>query len=80
VSGLSAGAFAERLGVKEGTLRHWGWQLSRERSDSPAFIEVVAPRRSDPIEIVVRDGVCIRVSAGFDEATLRRVVAVMESR
>lgn len=79
-SGESGSAFAERIGVKEGTLRHWAWQLSHERHDRPAFVEVVAPRATDAIEIVVRDGIRIRVSNEFDEALLRRVVSALESR
>ena len=30
-SGLSAGEFAARAGMKEGTLRHWSWQLGAVR-------------------------------------------------
>jgi transcriptional regulator with XRE-family HTH domain len=83
-SGLSARAFAEQTGINVGTLRHWAWQLAHERrepEDRPAFVEVIAQRSADAgIEIAVRDGIRICVPGGFDEATLRRVVAVLESR
>jgi hypothetical protein len=29
-SGLKAGEFAARIGVKPGTLTYWGWRLKRE--------------------------------------------------
>jgi hypothetical protein len=80
---LSAHEFAERIDVKEATLRHWAWQLSHEARTAmrqSAFVEVVAPRSSEPIEIVVHDGIRIRVSNEFDEALLRRVVSALESR
>jgi len=77
---LSGREYAERIGVKEATLRHWAWQLSHEARSQPAFVEVVAPRSEEPIEIVVRKGVRIQVPREFDEETLRRVVAALEQR
>ena len=32
-SGLTAKAYAKRIGVKPGTLTHWKWQLGRESRD-----------------------------------------------
>jgi hypothetical protein len=68
--------------VKEATLRHWAWQLDHDARASQvgaAFVEVVATRPCDVIELVVRDGLRIRVPNDFDEAVLRRVVAALES-
>ncbi len=78
-SGLSGGEFATQLGVKEGTLRHWKWQLGRKQtkpSVTPAFFEVV------PVASVA-EASCISVEVGrarvgvpvgFDETTLRRLM------
>jgi hypothetical protein len=80
-SGLSAEEFAREEGVKAGTLRHWAWYLGRQRekaSERSAFVEVVTTVSSRELEIVVRDEVRIRVPPDFDEATLRRVLAIME--
>ena len=55
---------------------------SRQGS-APAFIEVrmdaVTPAQAAPLEIVVRTGQVIRVPAQFDAASLRAVVAALES-
>jgi hypothetical protein len=49
------------------------------------FVEVVTPaapgsRSVEPIEVVVRDGIRIRVPAAFDADVLRRVIAAVEAR
>jgi hypothetical protein len=53
----------------------------------PAFVEVVtapaaavAATSAEPIEIVVRDAIRIRVPIGFDDDVLRRVIATVEAR
>jgi len=86
-SGLTAGSFAEMEGVSEGTLRHWAWRLGLGRTKRasqatpPAFVEVVTRSvAASELEIVVRDGVRIRVPSEFDDTTLRRVLALLESR
>ena len=65
-------------------------------SRAPAFLEIVAPVEDasedegsaaeaaapgmEPLEVVLRSGHRVRVPARFDEAALRRVVAVLEAR
>jgi hypothetical protein len=49
------------------------------------FVEVATPVTPgspcvEPIELVVRDGIRIRVPAGFDADALRRVIAAVEAR
>lgn len=62
----------------------------------PAFLEIVRPgeagasepvakaagltREAEPLELVLRSGHRIRVPAGFDGASLRRLVDVLETR
>jgi transposase-like protein len=94
-SGLTGAAFAGRIGVKEATLRHWKWQLGRharasrrggaQRVVGPAFVEI-APLLTghasggEPFELVLGDDVRVRVPASFDEASLRRLLAVLRGQ
>lgn len=80
-SGLSAPAFARWEGLHPGTLRWWACRLGNKRRSPAKFVEVVvAPPPTGLVEIVVRDGVAIRVSGAFDADVLRRVVAALEAR
>ena len=58
-------------------------RLRRRHGAAPAFIEVkleaVTPAQTAPLEIVVRSGQVIRVPPQFDAASLRAVVAALES-
>jgi hypothetical protein len=91
-SGLKAAEFARREGLNAGTLSYWKWRLRREgrrtglarrgSGRAPAFVEVVAalPVVADRIEVVVDGRDVVRVPDGFDDATLRRVIAVVRER
>lgn len=90
-SGLSGAEFAEKAGLKEATLRHWKWQLGRERRQrrarkrpaaKAAFVEVRPALTAqlvaaDGFELVVREGLRVRVPPSFDDAALRRLLAVL---
>ena len=57
----------------------------RPRSREVPFVEVVTPAAPgspsvEPIELVVRDGIRIRVPTAFDADALRRVIAAVEAR
>ena len=58
----------------------------RARSREVPFVEVVTPAAPgsspsvEPIELVVRDGIRIRVPAVFDADALRRVITAVEAR
>jgi transposase-like protein len=94
-SGLTAREFAAEIGVNAHTLNHWRWRLGQDqraptararipRSREAAFVEVIAGGEAaaadELIEIIVRDGMRIRVPVRFDADVLRRVVAVVEAR
>ena len=80
-SGLSAPVFARREGFHPGTLRWWASRLGSTRRSSAKFVEVVVVAPTPGlVEIVVRDGVAIRVSGAFDAEVLRRAVAALEAR
>jgi hypothetical protein len=48
--------------------------------DSPAFVplHVVSTPAGTALEVVLRDGCIVRVPAGFDPATLRQLLAILE--
>lgn len=91
-SGLTGAEFAQRIGVKEATLRHWKWQLARTRplqQSRPAtpsalgFVEIspdMEPSAEDPFEVELAGGVRLRVPQRFDVAALKHLLAVLEGR
>ena len=94
-SGLSLTAFAEQIGVKPKTLSWWRKKMvlgseatkatrssrRRETAAVPSlnFVEMTAAVEGGSVEIVLAS-VAVRVRAGFDTATLARVLEVLEAR
>jgi hypothetical protein len=83
-SGLTATEFASREGYRPATLRWWSWRLGRDEH-RPTFVDATAmlvptTPATNALEIVIRESVRIRVSAGFDATLLRDVVAALEQR
>ncbi|MGE3671943.1 MAG: hypothetical protein AB7K71_19895 [Polyangiaceae bacterium] len=95
-SELTAKEFAAEIGVNASTLTYWKWKLSRggsaraiartrtPRSEvaQPTFVELVAPRAEScdtRLELAV-GGRVVKIPTGFDEETLRRLLAVMDGR
>lgn len=84
-SGLSGREFAARVGVKESTLRYWKWMLAHERRrdavhTTPAFVEIAGLVDGGRFEIIFGSGVRLLVPLSFEEATLRRLLEVLEGR
>ncbi len=82
-SGLTGRAFAAREGLNVNTLHGWSSKLGREPTSAAAFLEVAMrapPATEGRIEVVLRDGVLVRVAGDFDDAVLTRVVKVLEAR
>jgi len=57
--------------------------LERRAAEQPAFVpvQVVAdatPTQASALEVVLLGGRTVRIAPGFDAATLRRVLAVLE--
>jgi transposase len=82
-SGLTAAVFAQREGLNAGTLFWWSSKLGRaQRTPRPVVEVVVVPSmaavRTTALAVEVRDGVRVRVPAGFDEDTLRRLLRLLE--
>ena len=83
VSGLSVRAFCAQHGLAQASFYAWRRVLKRRAAEQPAFVpvQVVADATSDQagaLEVVLLNGRTVRVAPGFDAATLRRLLAVLE--
>jgi hypothetical protein len=84
-SGLSVRAFCARQGLTTASFYNWRRVLERRAAEQVVFapVRVVADAMLAPttaLEVVLADGRAVRVAPGFDEATLRRLLAVLEGR
>jgi hypothetical protein len=92
-SGLTAPEFGAEAGVNPRTLTYWKWRLGQERSAGDrgrvrGFVEVAAPvaitavemEAPAPLEVVLRNGVRIRVPSRFDAGALKGLLAALEER
>jgi len=95
-SGMSLRLYSEEHGLKAGTLGYWNSRLKAQAADAPASsagpeaaflaVHVADPTvpmpepRDDRIELALPGGCVVRVSRGFDPATLERLLDVVERR
>jgi transposase-like protein len=83
-SGLSVSAFSRRYGVAENRLYAWRRILAQRDAEQAAFVPVrlLADNGSqdDTLEVVLAGGRRLRVPKGFDAATLRQLLAVLEEQ
>jgi hypothetical protein len=92
-SGLTAPEFGAEAGLNPRTLTYWKWRLGQERAGGDrgrarGFVEVAAPvaiaavevETPAPLEVVLRDGVRIRVPSRFDATALKDLLAALEAR
>jgi hypothetical protein len=82
-SGLSVRAFCERRGLTTHRFYYWRRVLERRRAAKPAFLPVqfvadALPAQTSALELVLANGRSVRVAPGFDEATLRQLLMVLE--
>jgi hypothetical protein len=82
-SGLSGREFCERRGLATHRFYHWRRVLERRAAEKAAFVpvQVVAdafPAQVSALELVLVHGRIVRVAPGFDAATLRQLLAVLE--
>ena len=86
VSGLSVRAFCARYGLATASFYNWRRVLQgRAAAERRAFVpvQVVAdamPAQTSALDVVLTDGRTVRVAPGFDAATLRQLLAVLEGR
>jgi transposase len=82
-SGLSVRAFCERHHLSEPRFYAWRGKLAKRDAQRPAFVpvQVVADEAlTTTLELVLAGGRKLRVPAGFDAATLRQLLAVLEEQ
>src|SRR3974390_2092280 len=82
-SGLSVAAFCRRYGVDEGRFYAWRRILARRHAEQLTFlpVQVLAEKdtsQENDLEVLLASGRRLRVPRGFDAATLRQVLAVLE--
>jgi hypothetical protein len=85
-SGLSVRDFCARHGLSTASFYNWRRVLERRAAEEPATfvpVQVVAdavPDQASALELVLADGRSVRVAPGFDAATLRQLLALLEGR
>ena len=84
-SGLSVRAFCQRRGLTVASFYAWRRALQRRAAEKATFVPVqVLPdavqTQTSALEVLLPDGRTVRVAPGFDAATLRRLLAVLEGR
>jgi hypothetical protein len=82
-SGLKVRAFCRAEGMNEPTFYRWRRELQRRDQAKSAFLPVhlLTDQSESPArgtEIVLANGRCLRVGAGFDPHTLVQVVELLE--
>ena len=86
-SGLPLERFAKQRGFVGQRLRWWKAKFARTDralavATMPALLPVrvsdEAPRRGEPVTVLLRTGHMLKISHGFDEDAFTRVVALLE--
>ena len=81
-SGLSVRAFCARHHLTQPSFYAWRREL-QQRDAATAFVPVQVvtddqPTSSTPIEILLAGGRSVRITPGFDPATLRQLLEVLQ--
>jgi len=82
-SGLSVRAFCARQGLAPPCFYAWRRVIQQRDAAAGSFVsvQVLPDEPPDPVsrfEVVLAGGRTLRVAAGFDAATLRRLLGVLE--
>jgi transposase len=82
-SGLPVRAFCARHALAQPSFYAWRRQLQQRDAIARPFVPVRVvpdeePRPAPSLEVVLGGGRCVRVAPGFDPATLRQLLAVLE--
>jgi hypothetical protein len=91
-SGVSAEEFARKLGVAKKTLEWWHWKLGGKRRSKndlatvqPSTIDAtpltfIEMSSAPAIEVVLTNGIVVRIASHFDGELLARTLDVLERR
>jgi hypothetical protein len=83
-SGLTIGVFCARRSLSQPSFYAWRRELQRRDAEQPAFVPIRLRTDDLPapdgktLEVLLGSGRRIRVAPGFDAATLRQLLAVLE--
>jgi transposase len=80
-SGLSIRDFCARRGLSQPSFYAWRCELQRRDCEQPLFVPMaddLCPSSIPALEVFLASGRRIRVAPGFDAATLRQLLAVLE--
>jgi hypothetical protein len=87
-SGLTAGAFCLENGLSQASLYAWQRTLAKRDAETVPFaqVHVLADETSNPLspavgaafELVLANRRLLRIGTGFDAATLRRLLPLLE--
>ncbi|MHB1424881.1 MAG: IS66 family insertion sequence element accessory protein TnpA [Gemmataceae bacterium] len=83
-SGLTVRAFCAPHHITQTSF--YAWRRELQQRDATAFVPVHVATNDQParvtpiptIEVVLASGQCVRVTPGFDPATLRQLLAVLQ--
>jgi hypothetical protein len=84
ISGSSVQSFCARRGLSQAGFYAWRRELQRRDSERPLFLPVrpladqVPAGDTAVLEVMLATGRRLRVPSGFDSATLRQLLAVLE--
>jgi hypothetical protein len=82
-SGLSVRHFCDRRGLATASFYYWRRVLERRAAEKAAVVPVnvvvdAVPAQSSALEVVLANGRAVRVAPGFDAATLRQLLTVLQ--
>jgi transposase len=80
-SGLTVRAFCARYHITQPSFYAWRRELKQRDATTFVPVQVVTddqPDSSTPIEILLAGGRSVRITPGFDPATLRQLLAVLQ--
>ena len=82
-SGLSVRDFCHRRGLATASFYHWRRVLERRAAEQAAVVPVkvlvdAVPAQASALEVVLPNGRAVRVAPGFDAATLRQLLTVLQ--
>ena len=83
MAAASVRAFCARHRLAPASFYAWRRVLQQRAAEKPTFVPVqvladATPAPASALEVVLLDGRTVRVAPGFDAATLRRLLAVLE--
>jgi hypothetical protein len=81
-SGLSIEEFARERGFVQQRIYYWRKRIAELDEQRPQLLPVAvrddAPRRGEPVTLLLRSGHMMKLANGFDEEAFLRVITLLE--